>query len=228
MKPELKKKAIKLRKKGQTYSEILTQVPVAKSTLSLWLRDVGLAKRQKQRITRKKLASARRGGERKRQIRIERTAKIYNAAKKDIGLLNNRDLFLLGIALYWAEGAKEKKHRTNTRLRFGNSDIRMIQLYLKWLLDIVLVDPSDITFALYIHENHRHREQKVKKYWSIKTAFPLSTFVYTYYKKHNPKTQRKNTGKEYYGLLDITVRKSSDLTRKVEGWVQGIMKNLDK
>jgi hypothetical protein len=42
-----KEKAIKLRKSGATYSEVLREVPVSKSTLSLWLRDVGLSKTQK-------------------------------------------------------------------------------------------------------------------------------------------------------------------------------------
>jgi len=45
------KKAIELRKKGLSYSEILKCVPVAKSTLSLWLRSVGLSKKQRQRLT---------------------------------------------------------------------------------------------------------------------------------------------------------------------------------
>ena len=42
-----KEKAIKFRKEGFFYSEILKKVPIAKSTLSLWLRSVGLTERQK-------------------------------------------------------------------------------------------------------------------------------------------------------------------------------------
>ena len=45
-----KKKAIELRKQGLSYSEIRKIVTVAKSTLSLWLRSVGLAKRHIRRI----------------------------------------------------------------------------------------------------------------------------------------------------------------------------------
>lgn len=50
---EEKKKAIELRKQGLSYREILEQIPVAKSSLSLWLRSVGLSKKQKQRLTEK-------------------------------------------------------------------------------------------------------------------------------------------------------------------------------
>jgi transposase len=55
--------AIELRRQGYSYSEILKRVPVAKSTLSLWLRSLGLAKQQKQRLTEKRLAALKRGWE---------------------------------------------------------------------------------------------------------------------------------------------------------------------
>jgi len=66
-----KEKAIKLRKKGHSYSQILEKIPVAKSTLSLWLRSVKLAKRQKQQLTQKKLAAAFRGAMKRREQRID-------------------------------------------------------------------------------------------------------------------------------------------------------------
>ncbi len=56
-----KNKAIELRKQGLSYREILGQISVAKSSLSLWLKSVKLAQEQKQRLTDKKLASARKG-----------------------------------------------------------------------------------------------------------------------------------------------------------------------
>jgi hypothetical protein len=56
-----KEKAIDLRKKGLSYNEILKKVPVAKSTLSLWFRDIGLAVRQRQRLTAKKSCAKKSG-----------------------------------------------------------------------------------------------------------------------------------------------------------------------
>lgn len=52
-KKDLQQKAIRLRKEGKTYSEILRVVPVAKSSLLLWFKDVGLSTEQVQRITAK-------------------------------------------------------------------------------------------------------------------------------------------------------------------------------
>ena len=94
-----KKEAIRLRKQGKTYSEILSKIPVAKSTLSLWLREVGLAKKQAHRLTQKKLDGSKRGGEAKYLQRIARYNSIISAAKNDIHTISDRELFLIGAVL---------------------------------------------------------------------------------------------------------------------------------
>ena len=222
-KNDLKIKAVKLRRCGQTYSEILKQVPVAKSTLSLWFQEVKLSVPQKQRITQKRIDSAKRGGEIRRKQRIERTDKIKSKAFKEVGRLSDRELWLIGTALYWAEGSKEKPGRYASGVDFGNSDPKMIQLYLKWLVDIVHVDRDRISLSLYIHENSRSRIDEIKKNWSLVTGFKPESIGYVYYKKHNPKTVRKNVGDKYWGVLRIRVSKSIDLNRKIMGWVDGMV-----
>ncbi|QQG44473.1 MAG: hypothetical protein HYW86_00970 [Candidatus Roizmanbacteria bacterium] len=110
MKTALREEAIKLRKTGLSYSEIQAKVPVARSTLSLWLRSEGLSIRQKQRLTEKKLMSIRRGWEAWKRQRIDRVNLIKDEARKEIRKINikNEHLLLMGTMLYWAEGAKEK------------------------------------------------------------------------------------------------------------------------
>jgi transposase len=61
MRDEYKAKAILLRKQGKTYREILIEIPIAKSTLSDWLRSVELSKPQKQRYTQLRKEAALRG-----------------------------------------------------------------------------------------------------------------------------------------------------------------------
>ena len=105
-----KQKAVELRKAGKTYSEILKVVPVAKSTLSLWLREANLSRRENQRLTDRKLAAIRRGGVAKRRQREHKTAEIFGASQSEIRELSQRELFLIGVALYWAEGTKQKPY----------------------------------------------------------------------------------------------------------------------
>lgn len=225
MHPKQKEKelAIKLRKEGKTYSEILKVIPVAKSTLSLWLRDAKLSKRQIYVLTEKRYAAQLKGGAARRRQRIESTKNIKTKARKEVGHLSERDLWLVGAALYWAEGTKEKQWSTKgARMDFGNTDPKMIKLYLKWLFVCCKVPKEEIFFGIYIHDNHRHNLDKVVKHWSIHTGFPKSVFQYVYFQKHKPKTNRVNTGEGYYGTLRVQVRRSSSLNRKVAGWIEGM------
>jgi len=225
-----KELAISLRKKGLTYSEILKKVPVAKSSLSLWLRQVGLAKEQKQRITQKRIVAARRGANARREKRLQSIDRIYKEAEREVGKISLRELWLIGTALYWAEGTKEKERVGGSTLaKFSNSDSLMVQLYLRWLNDACKVEKSRIHLSIYIHENNKYRIGEVIGFWARKTGFSrksLSSRVY--FKKHKPKTNRMNTGESYFGNLTITVFTSTELNRKIAGWIRGICHNYKK
>ncbi len=215
-----KEKAITLRRKGRSYSEILKEVPVAKSTLSMWLRSVGLSQPQKQRLTDKKMATIRKGVERKREIRFSTTKTIKDEAHRDINQLSDRDLWLLGIALYWAEGQKERGRGSLVAL--GNSDRFLIQVFLRWLIDICKVPKKDIHFWLFLHETAAEKLPEVQRYWSQSTGFPLDEFGKVTWKRNQINSNRKNRGESYHGLLRVIVRRSTNLNRKIQGWVEGI------
>jgi len=203
LKEKEKQKAVALRKQGKTYNEILRIVPVSKSTLSLWLRDVGLGQKQKQRLTDKKRAAQLRGAARKREIRIAETEKINKMCKEDISHLTDRELFFIGIALYWAEGAKKSADRTGIMVDFGNSDPHMLKLFIAWLYKFTEVCEQDIVLRLHLHENHKSREKKIIKIWSDALSIPANSFGRTIYKKHNPKTVRKKVDDSYIGLVSV-------------------------
>lgn len=218
-KSQEKEKAITLRRKGLSYREILKEVPVAKSTLSLWLRSVGLSQRQMQRLTAKKMASMRRGWIKWHQQRIDLTNKIVGAARVEIGKLTKRELWLVGIALYWAEGTKEKEASIGQPLSFNNSDPGMIKVYLQWLKEILKVPEDEIKYEIYIHKTANYR--KSLEFWSQAVNMDQNVFK-IYFKKNKIATKRKNVGNNYNGLLRIKVKRSSHLNRKVAGWIEGL------
>ncbi len=161
-----------------------------------------------------------RGWEACHRKRLDIIKSIKDKARKEIGRISRRDLWLIGIALYWAEGSKEKPK--GVRLDFGNSDPVMIKLFLRWIKEIMKVSKNSIRLSIYLHENNRKREKEVQRYWSQVTGFPVVYFQNTIWKKHNIKTNRKNIGKSYFGLLRITILKSTNLNRKITGWIEGI------
>ncbi|MBI2669973.1 MAG: hypothetical protein HYX20_02440 [Candidatus Yanofskybacteria bacterium] len=222
IKPKERGAAIGMRKRGFSYSEILKKVPVAKSTLSLWLKSVNLSREQKQRLTQKKLDAMKRGWIKVHQNRVEKTKIIRESAIADVGRISKKDLWLIGSVLYWAEGTKEKKHSVSQQVSFNNSDPLMIRIFLKWLKESVGIKLEEIGYEIYIHENSKNNVANVIDYWENIVEAKINK---TYFKKNKLSKYRKNTGIDYFGLLRVNVKKSADLNRKIAGWIEGICKN---
>lgn len=220
LKSKEKLTAISLRKQGLSYSEILQRVYVSRSTLSLWLRDVGIAKVQSQRLSEKRKIAQRKAQDACRQKRISSETEIINKAKSDIKNISSKELWLIGIVLYWAEGAKQKDHNVSQCVSFGNSDPKMILLFKRWLSECCKVEDERICYRIYIHE--KADLPKAQKFWSDLVNSKVAKF---HLKKHNPKTLRKNVSDNYNGLLRIDIKRSTDLNRKIKGWILGIIEN---
>jgi transcriptional regulator with XRE-family HTH domain len=222
MKSAEKEKAIRLRKEGKTYSEILAEIPIAKSTLSDWLKSVQLAKPQKQRLTKKRKDAALRGAKARHQTRVSEMKLFERDGIIEVGTISTRELWLIGVALYWAEGSKQYEHSPSTGVVFNNSDVRMIRFFLRWL-EQMKVPTSSTCFELYVHETRKSDTLAFKRWWARELGIPVSRLDKVYFKKGNPKTKRKNVGDLYHGLIRIRVNSSTALNRKIGGWVHGIV-----
>lgn len=223
-----KEKAITLRKEGKTYSDILRAISVAKSTLGIWLKDAKLSIPEKQRFTLAKKLASLRGGQAKRKQRIEKQDSIISRANLEIKGISDRELFLIGVIMYWAEGAKEKEYHPGSQLQFSNMDPKMIQIFLIWLKKVCKIDKNMIIFNIFLHKTHKHRVEEIRQYWSKVTGFPVNNFSTVYWKKNKIKTNRKNVGEKYNGVLKIKVKRSSDLVRRIAGWSEGIFEKVIK
>mgnify|MGYP003580958018 CR=1 FL=1 len=221
-----KNKAIRMRKQGKTYTDILRVIPVAKSTLGIWLKDAKLSVPEKQKFTLAKKLASLRGGQAKKKQRVKKQEEIINKAKFEITSISPRELFLIGVVLYWAEGAKEKEYRPGSTFEFSNMDPKMIQVFLVWLLEVCKIDKNMLIFNIFLHQTHRSRVREVRKYWSKVTGFPKKNFSAVYWKKNKLPTNRKNREEKYHGVLKIKVKKSSGLVRKVAGWAEGIFEKV--
>jgi hypothetical protein len=226
MKNNLKEIAIDLRTQGFSYREIMQQIPVAKSTISDWLHSVQLAQHQKQRLTEKRIAARGKGGKAWHEQKIFLINEIIETAKEEIDSISYRELWLIGIMLYWAEGSKEKKYRRGCYMKFTNSDPGMIRIFLCWLRYICGKELDDLHFSIYIHETHRCRKEEIIEFWSKSTNVDEARLQQIYYKKGNPKTIRKNIGEDYYGIFVIYIKNSSSLLRTIAGWTQGVVESI--
>ncbi|PJE69046.1 hypothetical protein COU96_01860 [Candidatus Shapirobacteria bacterium CG10_big_fil_rev_8_21_14_0_10_38_14] len=222
-----KAKAIKLRKRGYSYSEILQEVKVAKSTLSGWFKSVQLAKSQKQRLTKKRREAQLKGAQSQKLKRKKITRQLINKGIKEIKTLTRKELFVIGVALYWAEGSKQKENNISQAVAFSNSDPVMIKLFLTWLVDICRIEKSDVKFELYIHESiNQSKIKQIEKMWRNLLNLPKSKKIKIRLKRNIRKKPIKKN-KNYIGLIKIKIAKSTNLNRKITGWIKGIARNYN-
>ena len=211
-----------MRRKGKTYAEIMSRIPVAKSTLSEWFKSVELATPQKQRITKARIAGALRGAQARKTSRLAEVAQEMEAGLEDVREITERELWLIGTALYWAEGSKQNERSPSEGLAFGNSDYRMLAVYLEWLRALKIPEQR-ITFELYVHRDRKKDSEVFQKWWVTKLGISPARLTRVYLKNGNPKTNRQNVGDLYHGLLRIKVKTSTTLNRRIQGWVAGIV-----
>jgi hypothetical protein len=220
---EIREKAISLRKSGLTYSEILAQIPVAKSTLSEWLKSVQLAKPQKQRITAKRIAGQKNASEARRNERINRVGAIKIKAKSEVKNLIKDPLWLSGVTLYWAEGSKEKPWRTGSRVVVTNMDVGIIRVFIKWAKAFLGITDSRFRYSVYAHKDADAK--KITSFWNKELSIHPGD-LRVYIKPNNGKNFRKNTQDYYHGVFRVEVLKSTDLNRKIAGWIEGVIEYL--
>lgn len=164
-------------------------------------------------------AAALLGGAKRKAQRIALTEKIKCEALEEVGIIRRDQFRLLGAMLYWAEGSKQKIHDVSKGTIFTNSDPLMIVFFYKWLLEICQVSPENITSELYIHRDANILE--ARRFWAVTLQLPIHQFTQVRFKKGNPGSYRKNKGKDYHGVLRLTVRRSANLNRKIMAWVEG-------
>ncbi|WP_030684898.1 helix-turn-helix domain-containing protein [Streptomyces sp. NRRL B-1347] len=216
-KDDLRARARKLRRQGWTYDEIKTELGCSKSSVSLWVRD--LPKPEPRCTPEEQRARMNAGLAKLRAAQDRERIATRQAATASVGPLSDRELFIIGVALYWAEGTKSKPYARRERVTFVNSDPEMIELFLRWL-DLLEVERERVRYCVMIHETAD--VPGAEQYWADLVGADRSAFNKTTIKKHNPKTVRKNVGETYHGCLVIQVLQSAELYLRVEGWWAGI------
>src|SRR3989344_6214166 len=167
MKPTLKSKAIQLRKQGYSYGFILEKVPVSKSTLTAWLSGIKYMPNKEvvNRIGKARAASgAAKTAQKNNIIKVARAQALL-----ELGKLNKRDLFMLGLGIYIGEGTK-----SHNITRVINADPRVIQVAIQWFHKVCGVPRENFRIRLHIYPDNDINESL--KYWSKMSRIPLGQF----------------------------------------------------
>ncbi len=170
-----KDKAIKMRLKGMSYSQIKSKLKVSKGSLSLWLARYPLSPEKIKELrdfSPKRIENFRNTMARKRQAKLDVA---FEKVSMEIKNISDRDLFILGFALYWAEGYKTKRHT----LGLANTDPSMLKIYLKWLT-LIGVPIKKLRFKLHLYRDMS--EKKMTSFWAKALKVKVNQFRRPYIK----------------------------------------------
>lgn len=200
--------AIEMRKRGLSYSEIENRTHVPKSTIAFWVKNIRLTLEQIKKLNDKKIQTAKKNAQKKISKTLRMIEEIKNSSVGDIKKISKKELWLIGIVLYWKNGNKSDLKKG---VHFSSSDPDAIKLFLKWLRDVGGVDDKEIKFDLFVSKGKKKSANEVIGRWSKIIGFPKSHFSGIYFQK---------TG----GFLRVKVIQSSMLARQIAGWVEGLKK----
>jgi len=219
MRKEEKEESIKLRKKGYSYSYISEQLNIAKGTLSYWLSDIPYTPNQETEIRIKE--SRLKMIEYKKEEKKKTFLKAKEIAIDDIGEINERDLFMLGLGLYIGEGSK-----SHDIIRVINANPAVINLSIKWFEVICGLKKENFSVGLHIYPDNSIKE--CIEFWIKTTGLSLKNFRKIQIDTRKDKSMIRKK-KLLFGTAHINIISNGNpaygvrLHRRIMGWISGVL-----
>ncbi len=214
---QLKYVAVDLRNRGLSYSEIMKELNIPKSTLSFWLKGIHLSEQQnlnlKNRLKDKILRGRLQSSIALKARKIFKEKQAYENAEKSFKILSQDSFFILGIALYWAEGSKKSGY-----FQFVNSDPDMVLLMNQWIIKYLEIGKFSLKYRIFL--NFPYKNENITDFWSKIVKVSIKEFQKTIYK---PASNIMKKDPNYKGSLSIIIT-SIDILRQMMAWQKLLIK----
>ncbi len=218
--------ALKLRREGESIKDIAKKLQVSPSSVSLWCQSIVLTDKQLINLRNKQITAGQfgrqKGADANRNKRLQALSDAEVNAKNDIGKISNKDLFFIGLGIYWGEGVKSRTGQAAV----VNSDSRIIKISKLWFTNCLSVPDTDFRPYLYISYSHKDRENELMTYWSNVLNLPISQFKSPIY-IHQKTKQLYENHDAYYGVLALRVLKSTNLKYKILAMLNVLNERLE-
>ena len=195
----------RLRGRGKTYGEIRTNLKllIPKSTLSEWCRNVNLPSNYSEKISKLNVSNLNKG---------RRIALIVNKIKKEeffnkikegnkpiAQKIREKNIAKIALSMLCLGEASKYNPKTNTSFCLGNSDAKIIIIFLNLLRFCFDFDLEKIRCTVQCRADQD--TCKLEKYWMKVTGIPKRLF---YKPLIDPRTVGKPTKKKnYMGVLKV-------------------------
>ena len=180
-----------LRTQGFSIPEISHELDQSKSTVFRYIQGVEIAPIYRKRWLDRRNAS--------KIISTRNWIAARIKAERAVSELSDKELTLIGVSLYWAEGAKKD-------FMFSNTDPEMIRVFLAILRKIFRVKDDDIKISLRIYEDLDRNA--CLKYWSMITGAELDQDTSI------DILRGSKNGKLKYGMCRVRVKKGGLLLKE--------------
>jgi hypothetical protein len=164
--------ARELRAQGHSLRAIALTVGAARSTVSLWVRDVALPEAVRAAL---EAADPVRSGRRSGQLAWSRLTREARVAAQSHGRRKARErdpMHVAGCMLFWAEGSK---HRND--VIFTNADSEMVRFFLRFLRECYGVTDAQTRLSVNVHLGNGLTLEEIETWWLARLQLPATCLV---------------------------------------------------
>ncbi len=204
---EDREKALALRKEGMSYSQIMKELKVGKSTLSYWLKDYPLSSQRIKELRDFNAQRIEKCRETKKKKKTNRLNEVCDKQKKYLFPFADKEFYLAGLFLYWGEGAKFKE----ANLSISNTNPAILKFFVDWVIRSLLFPKSKLKIYLHLYQDMKISEEI--EFWSSTLDISKIQFNKPYIKKSR-KSEIKHKGGFGHGTCNISLG-NARLTEKV-------------
>ncbi|MGA7227434.1 MAG: hypothetical protein WBZ40_13145 [Acidimicrobiia bacterium] len=203
-----------LRRAGLSYGEIMGLVPVKKSTLATWCRDVRLTDEQYGAIKGRtgSQEGIPRDTQRKRHLEIEVIQRDALGAARQ---LMKDPLWLVGVSLYWGEGFK-----TQSQLGMANADPYVLRTFIRWATEF---HNPQAGFRARLNIHADNDEPSARTWWADQLALPLDDFTKSFVKPDGTGHRKNHL---HWGVCLVRMRQSADAFHTTTSWIKFLKKQV--
>jgi len=188
------------RDEGRSVKEIASVLGVARSTFSIWVRDIELTPEQHEAL---RLRNPIYNGHRAGAAANATLARARRRRYQEEGRRRAREadgFYAAGCMLYWAEG-----HKARNKVGFTNSDPDMMRFFLSFLRTYFRVPHDKIAVSCNVHVDDVETQQALERFWLEALGLPQSCLRKSIVNRRSKWSTKRRTNVLPYGTCRLTV-----------------------
>jgi transposase-like protein len=188
------------REEGASIKDIARRIGVSVSSVSVWVRDIGLTPEQHAALAARNVAYNRQMSGTRKQAAIRRAERMgFQDRGRELARAGD-PLFVAGCMLFWGEGGK---HR-NT-VKFTNSDPEMVRYFVRFLRTCFELEDEAFRLTCNLFADHVERQREIERFWLDVAGLPEGCMCRSTVNVYSKYSQKKRRNKLPYGTCRISV-----------------------